>query len=295
MNLKNAILATLVYSDIFAYPLTEAEIWRFLIGKKIKFISFRQALASLLVKGLVATSHGYFFLKHRQKLVRLRTKRQKIAQQKNILAKKAATILKIIPGIWYIGISGSLALNNSTQNDDIDFFIITAPFDLWRTRMMALLLLDAFGMRRKIYTQKISDKICLNMFLDARKLSLPLRDRNLYIAHEIAQLKTVVNKNNIFDRFLQTNIWVKKYLPHTAYIKRQIVTQINFKKYDHTAINQILKELQLKHMQNKITTEKISDFILQFHPQDKKKEIETAYETGLKKLGIDKTPGWFIK
>ena len=48
-KVEEAILKTLLYSDIFDFPLTKEELWRFLISdKKIEFEEFNKDLKKLI-------------------------------------------------------------------------------------------------------------------------------------------------------------------------------------------------------------------------------------------------------
>lgn len=286
-QIETSILHTVIYADIFDYPLTEAEIWRYWIGKPVKFVRFREALAQLRKKGLIREKEGYYVLKQRISVIKLRQQRAQFAGKKMLVAKKAAGILKLIPFVWFIGISGALSMQNSPKEDDIDFFIISSPRKLWITRLLSTILLDFFALRRKPGETRYADKICLNMFMDESAMSLPKKERDLYSAHEVAQLKPIVNKFETYDRFLSANKWVQNYLPHAVkknnYRKKKISSdgQNSF-----SVMEKISKSIQLSYMSKKRTKEVINRDLLRFHPIDARERVMKNYQESFKKLKV---------
>lgn len=186
---------TLVYADIFDYPLTLDEIHRWWIAGD---------------KGSdpIVKTNGYYHLRGREKLVSLRRRRAQVSQVKLKKLKLIIRIFKIIPFIKLVCVTGALAMNNSDKDDDIDLMIVTAKNRLWLTRLIVLLLLLPWLRRGK----KINNRICLNLWLDAAALAVKRRD--LYIAHEICQARSVFERDNYYNKFITANLWYKKYLPN---------------------------------------------------------------------------------
>jgi len=267
-KIDRQILKTIIYADLFNYPLTRPEIWRYLIGTS-KHSKFSTALDLLVKNKQLYFKHSFFSLPKRFAIIKQRIVRKKIAKQKIKYASRAVSILKYIPSVWYIGISGAVAMANAPHDDDIDFFIITSPNALWITRFLSTLILDLFKLRRHPYDEHYVNKICLNMFLSADKMKMPKQYRNLFIAHEIVQLKTLINKHNSYERFLLANCWLLKHIPQAVVMPKQmgqvkpdIICQLLrvFEKFS--------KYWQLSYMKNKITNEVVSDSIIKFHPHD---------------------------
>lgn len=292
MTLKDRVLATLAYSDIFDYPLTFDEIFQNLIFKKTSKASLERILDQLLKKRKILKFGQFYQLKRPLNLAKKRNLYAKFAAKKLKRAKSAAKILSFIPTVKLIGVSGAVAVENTSANDDIDFFVITSKNLLWTTRFFCNLFLDIFGLRRRPGDKKITDKICLNMFVaeDALKLS----PTDIYLAHEILQMKPVFVRGNTYQKFIQNNDWVFKFLPNWATdVKRQ--TTNHKRKYHKKALvvkplatvcENFLKNFQLKLMSARRTTEKISDTKLFFHPEDVHYKVLTEFARRLKKLKI---------
>ena len=65
---QKAILTTLLYSDIFSFPLTKDELWKFLISeKKISREEFEKALLSL--KKLIVYHQNFYCLSGREEII----------------------------------------------------------------------------------------------------------------------------------------------------------------------------------------------------------------------------------
>ena len=210
MNLSSAILLALAYHDIFEYPLDSSEIYDLLVKKKVRKESIARELERLRAIGKIGGSDRYFFLKNRKKITRIRKLRAKYSQAKLRKAAFFAGLLRIIPSVKLVAISGALAMKNSRKDDDIDLVIVTQKNKLWTARFLANLLLLPF--KRDPAGQKISDRACLNMFLDESDLSI--KDHNMYTAHEICQMKLIWDRDNTYSKFLRANSWIREYLPN---------------------------------------------------------------------------------
>lgn len=214
--MKKAILRTIVYADVFDYPLTPKELYRFLITDKVlSFSSFLQAFTRIITnEKRIDTNDEYFFLRNREEIVSIRKKREKWSQKKIKIAKGVAGWLKLIPTIKMVAITGALAMGNSEERDDIDLLIVTSRNRLWLTRLLTVFLVELVARRRRPGDKKVKNKICLNMFLDEEHLEVPKKEQDLFSAHEVCQLKPIWDRNNCYQKFLKANLWVKKFLPN---------------------------------------------------------------------------------
>ncbi len=206
-SLQKRILKTLVYADIFDYPLTFNQLKKFLITSQKKDFKIGDVkLKEIAEKG------NYFFLRGREKIVKERKRKEKYADRKLKIAQQVVRVLRLIPFIKMVAVTGNLAMRNANQEDDIDFLIITQRKRLWLSRFFAVVLLELLGKRRRPEEKEVKDKICLNMFLDEDHLEMSEKQQNLFSAHEILQLKSLYEKDDFYDKFLDQNRWVKKFL-----------------------------------------------------------------------------------
>ena len=124
---EESIFKTLLYSDLFDYPLTESEIHKFLIAQKIE----KNELSKILKNGKlpIQEDDNFFFIKGRGKIVNARLSKEKFSLEKLEKAKKITRFLGLIPTIKLIGVSGTLAMKNCSVDDDIDLFIAGISLD----------------------------------------------------------------------------------------------------------------------------------------------------------------------
>lgn len=291
--MKERILATLAYADLFDYPLKKSEIWSWLIkreGRESKDSKkeFETSLKSLVKNKRLQTISGFYFLSGRKETVKIRKKRERASKIKIKKAQKVAKILQIIPWVRLIGVTGGLARNNADPGDDIDFFIITSPKRLWLTRGLVVLFLSLAGLYRR--KGKIKDQICPNMLID--ESNLEIKPHDLFMSHEVALMKPLVSKNETYDRFLKTNLWVKKFLPNLS--KWQTEIDKNCKKQEYLSKKKTFfdwleisaRKIQLNYMQSKRTKEIVTLNLIKFHPEDIRELILGEYQKQLQKLKI---------
>ncbi|MDO8551470.1 MAG: hypothetical protein Q7S03_02210 [bacterium] len=295
--MKERILATLIYSDIFDYPLKQEEIWLWLVGypnknknrgtnSDIKKLSIY--LRQLKEAGQVGEKKGYYFLKEREKVVNLRLKRNLFSQTKKEKAVKIAGIMRLIPWVKLIAVTGGVAADNAKEEDDIDLFFITASKRLWLSRGLIVLFLTLFGFYRR--SDKIKDMFCPNMFV--AEDSLKIKTQDLFTAHEMGQMKVLFEKNNIFQVFLLANQWTKFYLPNLF-----LVEKLNERtsERDFPLISRILdfldglsQKAQVRYMRKKQTKEVVKMSLIKFHPKDVRLNILRKYQEKTVLYGLDK-------
>lgn len=263
---------SLKYHDIFNYPLSEDELtkWKF----NTQSLNIDGHIFSKIRKLKIESRNGFYFLKGKNTLVKKRLERERYSKHKLTIAKKASRILRQIPYIKFVGITGSLAMNNAGKDSDIDLIIITSQNRLWTTRLIAYFYLLLNGIKvRKPRDKNENDKLCLNMWIDETKLGWNKRDRNVYAAHEISQIVPLIDKDEMYRKLIQTNHWIFFYWPN-ALVQP---TRIKTKKAGHIkkagALENILYRLQSIYMAKKITNENVGLHIALFHPNNWGKSV----------------------
>lgn len=282
--MEKAVLKTLIYANIFEYPLKGYEVYKWLIGRETTLIKVEKALNRLLKKKKIQNFADYFFLKNRKRLIVVRKRRYKYSQKFLIKARLLTQVLKIIPWIKLVGISGGLAVDNSEKRDDIDLFLITDKNRIWISRILAVGIFDLLGVRRKfeMTPKQASAKFCLNTILDEDHLEQGFKD--LYTAHEVLQMKLLWARGGIYTKFLSDNNWAFEFLPNWT----SKVNYSKIKKDQGLKIIDLLEILarffQLKLMKTPIGLERIEEGGLYFHPLDKRAEILKEYNKKLARL-----------
>ncbi len=306
--MEKAILKTLIYADIFDYPLKINEIHKWLIGKKSTLRQLEKALRQLYKVSSIEYKGGYYFLRKRGGLAVRRQRREEQSVYYLRKAKMLCRILKIIPWIKLVGISGGLALRNASKKDDIDLFIITAKNRLWLSRFLSLGILSLIGQRRKVDDtgRKIAGKLCLNILLEEDRLEQ--RSKDIFVAHEVLQMKVLWQRDRIYGKYLEDNFWAFKFLPNWVGVnnfsrqprslarqrKRPAVASgdLGYARFARLGlaafgdslllfVEVLAKRLQLKIMQRPKGLERIEDGALYFHPEDCRSKVLSEYQRNL--------------
>jgi hypothetical protein len=288
---QQAILTTILYSDIFSFPLTKEELWKFLISEeKISRVDFERSLLGL--KELVIYSDGYYCLKNRQKIILQRMKNLPEVVKKMELAKRAAEKLSHIPSVLFIGISGGLAVKSVDAKDDIDFVIITKKNTLFTTRFMIIAVLESLGIRRSRTQKETANTICVNLMFDETVLSWFGNKKDIYTAREIGQLQPVFERDDMYSRFMKENIWIRQFLPNISR-SHFLLQSSGKKKYDTPSwlwINPLTESLQrlsqMSLMKRHQTREVMTKHILALHPNDYRLFSLNKLRLKMRQLGL---------
>ena len=286
--MDRAILRTLIYADIFDYALKAWEIHKWLIGKKATLPEVEQGLQRLLHRRKIVEKNGYFVLMGRIRLVRKRIDRQSISLRYLKDAELICKVFKLIPWIQLVGISGNLAMENAEKTDDIDLFVITQKKRLWLSRLCILLVLSLLERRRKKSDTRTqaAGKFCLNLLLESDQL---IQERkNLYIAHEVLQMKVLWERNRSYDSFLLGNEWVFRFLPNwvssrSLVVKKNVAQKENPSRF-FSGLENIVRFLQLRYMGLPQKLERVGTVAVYFHPDDNQPRVLKEFEKRSKQV-----------
>ncbi|MBU3979260.1 hypothetical protein KKE68_06195 [Patescibacteria group bacterium] len=294
-NHQKALLYTLLYSDIFNFPLTEEELWLDLMNeKKIDMDTLRKTIKSL--SKFISYKNGFFCLAGKEKIINKRRKRIKIAQKKIEIAISVGRCLSYIPTILFVGISGRLSHIDADRDDDIDIFIITKKNTIWSTRLFLLAVLELMRVRRIRNDKNPRDKICPNLIIEESALAWPMDKRDLYTAHEIVHIIPLFTRNNIFQEFLAENKWISKFYPNREgfFLQEQYIekpkTYIIIKTLGFLLtlpiFEYIFDKLQRIYMKKGRKSEVVLSNFLAFHPYDYRQEILGNFSSKIKQYGL---------
>jgi hypothetical protein len=197
--LKRAILHTVIYADIFDYPLTVHEIHRYLTGVSASLETVENALP-----GVLRQMGDYYTLPGRESIVSTRQRRQQIASRLWPGALRFGSLIARLPFVRMVAVTGSLAMDNVENNADLDYLIVTTPGRLWLCRALIL----ALG--RLAALQGV--RLCPNYIISQR--ALEFHTRNIYAAHELAQM-IPLSGIDVYEQIRALNLWMKEdFLPN---------------------------------------------------------------------------------
>ena len=201
-KLLHSVHHTLAYADVFEYPLTAPEVYRYLTSTKATIAEVTLALSD---KSLFSRTEEFFTLPGREEIVEIRKRRAQVAAPLWGRAARYGRIIAQLPFVRMVAVTGSLAMNNTDEGKDVDFMIVTAPNHLWTSRALALLVARIARL----------EGICLCPNYLVTTTALELKERSLYVAHELAQM-VPLSGMEIYDETLRLNHWIYDFLPNAS-------------------------------------------------------------------------------
>jgi predicted nucleotidyltransferase len=203
-EIKENILATLAYFDMFNYPLTRAEVYLFL-KKKYNYDFFDDALKCLLNSGIIHQFAQFYTLKNDHYLIVRRNEGNQKAAELIKIAGRVGDLLIKFPYVRGIAISGSLSKNFADEQSDIDLFIITEKNRLWIART----IMHCF--KKLTFLVNKEHLFCMNYFIDMEQLEII--EKNIYTAIEVGTL-IPLQGDIVFEKFYTANTWIKEFIPN---------------------------------------------------------------------------------
>ncbi len=284
------LIATLCYSDIFHWPLTREELLLWFVGERRNKLPGRLPAP---FRAKEASGQVFVFLGSAKYILRRRL-RERWALAKWKIAVRAASILRFIPTLLLVGVTGGLARNSAEKKDDIDLFIVSRRGTLWVSRLLAVAAIELLGVRRRPGTGNVMDTVCLNMFMAEDFLSLPKEERDLFSAYEVLQMRPLWEREGTYQKFLFANRWAEKFLPNAwgatytpptgGHITPKIVPGLW--RAAAGLFEPMARGVQLWYMQKRHTTEVIAPGILRFHPHDARVWIKDRLQSRLRRFHI---------
>ena len=209
-DLKVHVLKTLLYYDIFNYPLKSKEVFRFLGANSITEDDVRNTLDSLANEVLIYRFDNLYSLHPNESNIQRRVKGNNEAEKYLLVAQKKAKLISKFPFIRGVLASGSLSKGYMDEKSDIDFFIITAPRRLWIARTLLVLY-------KRIFLGGSHKHFCVNYFVDEDHLEI--EEKNLFTATELATVLPLYGSEQ-YSRLIETNGWLNGFFPN--YIARPV-------------------------------------------------------------------------
>ncbi len=291
LAVSDAIRATVLYADIFNWPLKQKELTEWAIKHDMRSIVRAP-------RGIERTPEGYYVVKGNRHVVARRKKREQWSGEKWRIARRVGTWLRLIPSIQLVGVTGGLSRNNAADEDDIDLFCITAPKSIWITRMMAICIVSFLGLRRRPGEREVRNKICLNMFMSEDAVKVQKDEQDLFTAYEVLQMVPLWERERAYKKFLSTNRWVSNFLPN-AWERRQqgsVGTKYGLGSVSRIFlpilyfVEPVARSVQLWYMNKRRTSEVIRQGVLRFHPRDARIWVREAFAMRLARhnLPLDK-------
>lgn len=202
--LAEQVIKTLLYFDIFSYPLKATEVYKFVTMKGTSYEEVSLCLKRLVDEKHVFQFGNFFSLQGDQKNVKRRVEGNARADKSLPVAQSKARLIASFPYVRAVMASGSLSKGYMDETSDLDFFVVTMPNRLWVARTLLVLY-------KRIFLFNSHRQFCVNYFID--NTHLEIEERNLFTATELATLIPLYN-DQCYSDLLASNAWIHDFLPN---------------------------------------------------------------------------------
>lgn len=294
-----SIIRVLAYYAIFRHPLTAEEIALFCPDEGIPAEELLRGLEEFVAEGRLGREGEYYFLPDSgPEVVRRRLAMEERGRRMWRIARRIASLMRHVPYVEGVLISGQLCRYLADEESDIDYFIVTRPQRLWivRTFFVAIRRLLLFNSRKYF---------CTNYYVTTENLEI--RERSRYVANEVASIKPIHNRS-MHRAFMRANRWIKEYYPNfdpdlieyretapegkglRSFLERLIPTALALR------LDQRLMESTRKYWRRKYPDQDDYFFDISVrsrcnesraHPNNRSVEILQLYRDRLRDFGID--------
>jgi len=287
------VLKTMLYYDIFNYPLKSKEVFHFLGTNSITEEHVRNTLDELANEILIYRFDNLYSLHPNETNIIRRIKGNIEAEKCLVVAQEKAKLISRFPFVRGVLASGTLSKGYMDEKSDIDFFIVTAPQRLWIARTLLVLY-------KRLVLGGSHKHFCVNYFVDEDHLEI--EEKNLFTATELATVLPLYGSEQ-YNKLIATNDWLKGFFPNhvvrsTENVPKSTVTA--FKKVLETLINacfpnkieSYFKSLTMKRWKKLYETQySKADFDIAFkskayasknHPQHFQRKVMETYAEKLK-------------
>ncbi len=314
-SLNKAILATVVWFDVLDYPLTVAEIARYLYWPKhtkpVATHDIENALESNYLKARLASQNGFYFLVGHNQLVTLRAQRHNITIPYWKKATKVARRLQAVPFLDSLALCNLFAFNNKKTTSDIDTFIVVRDGRIWTARFLATALTAFLGQWR--HGHNVAGQLCLSFYLTDRDMSLnsiKSEPYDIYLNYWIASLGWIIEGKRNED-FMLANSWIASDMPN-YFPRKEVQLRVADSRVARAIrktgefildnrigdwVESVLRKMQLKKMG--ITAQAtqlagqgvvVNDHMLKFHEEDRRANFRAQFEERYEALTVELKP-----
>ncbi|HAT03428.1 MAG TPA: hypothetical protein DCS29_01460 [Candidatus Magasanikbacteria bacterium] len=309
-TLAQSIVRTLAYFDIFDYPLTKEELYRFLYTESTgqwEYKDFLNILSQDDSFHMWSCSDGFYFLPRREKIIAQRQRRVAFLEQKMKIAHRGVQKIKWIPFVRAVFVCNTVASSSAQEDSDVDVFIVVKKNRLWFTRLLVTLTLSFFRLRRT--KRRIANKICLSFYVADSHLnmsSLRIAHPDIYLVYWLAQLVPMYDPDDLYESIQRANAWAYVYVPYASmsyflldrYRVDDTAWSLRAKRFFAYFINDNMnayaKYVQQRKMKRNIhsighlsdTRVVVNDAVLKFHENDRRQEYQEKWMEKCRVLGV---------
>ncbi len=222
-------------------------------------------------------------------LVQTRQERFLDAERKFKRLRRAARYFQLLPGVRAVAAVNSLAWWGTTENSDIDLYVVTKPGLIWSSRFWLVLPFALFKARPG-QEQTGRDPFCFSFF--STQASLQLEElcfpRDYYLAFWVKSLVPLLDRDSSFSEFHRVNRWASQLLPNARgripdhrHIPRfcpRVPVQSRLVESVFRSFQRRRLPVHLRDLANQDSRVVVNDEMLKFHDQDRRVEFRDRFE-----------------
>jgi predicted nucleotidyltransferase len=193
------LLDALVYGDAFDCAVTLDELWRY-GRRRVDLEALRSRLRNdPVLRRIVLERDGLYCLRDRSELLDRRAERIARAGKLRRRAERVAAVLRLLPFVRGLALTGSAAADDAGERDDVDLLVIVEP---GRVGTVFLVL----GPASRLIGRRV---FCPNYYLPADRLGISTAD--LYVARELDQARSLAGTGGALRG---ANSWLSDVFPN---------------------------------------------------------------------------------
>ena len=289
--LQEAIVRAIVFFDLFDYPVSIYDLRRFL-SLPVSLSALSSSLQNLLPKNIIEFKNGFYFLSGRSGILIESANRYHETDRKFKIARRLSRFFALIPSVRMIAVANVIGSNNLRAGSDIDLFIISSSRNLWFTRLFCAGMAAILRVRPLPNNKK--DRICLSFYISEDRLNLKdlKLPQDVYFDHWLAALIPILNRRQVYEKFVLANYWVKECFPNWQPIVLSSRRELNFSSYFIFKIflnkfsEWLAKKIQLAILPQSLRNNDsggvlMDDEILKLYATDRRQEFTDRFNQGL--------------
>jgi hypothetical protein len=202
--LEKDIMKTMLYFDIFRYPLKADEVFHFLQRNSVAPETVAKSLDELADRKVLFRYDQLFSLSNSGQDAVRRLRGNQLADDIMPFATKQASLIASFPFVRAVMGSGSFSKNYMDEKSDLDFFIVTSANSVWLVKTM-------LAVYKRVFLGNSHKYFCTNYFLDEHHLEID--EKNLFTATELATLVPLYN-GAMYRKLIEANQWLREFFPN---------------------------------------------------------------------------------
>jgi hypothetical protein len=203
--LHQFVVKTILYYDIFDYPLKASEVFRFLGTNGVSEIDVRHTLEAMVAQQNLYQFGEFYSVRSSGANILRRIKGNREAEKWITLAREKARFISKFPFVRAVMASGSLSKDYMDETSDLDFFIVTVPGRLWICRMLLILY-------KRLFLKNSHKFFCVNYFVDTTHLEI--EEKNLFTATELATVIPLYGAMHYHELQKANQQWLATFFPN---------------------------------------------------------------------------------